>query len=125
MLIKKLITPCSVPSKSLLLEEGQLANTLYYIKKGCLRLFFCHEGKEITFQFFFEGDFVASFDRPVQTHSQSFLFGKHRACGTYHSTETPNDVHTAMTPENGDRLPATRLPTRTESRRCLANLSNR
>ena len=46
MLIKKLITPCSVPSKSLLLEEGQLANTLYYIKKGCLRLFFCHEGKE-------------------------------------------------------------------------------
>ena len=47
MLIKKLITPCSVPSKSLLLEEGQLANTLYYIKKGCLRLFFCHEGKEI------------------------------------------------------------------------------
>ena len=82
MLIKKLITPCSVPSKSLLLEEGQLANTLYYIKKGCLRLFFCHEGKEITFQFFFEGDFVASFDRPVQTHSQSFLFGKHRACGT-------------------------------------------
>ena len=62
MLIKKLITPCSVPSKSLLLEEGQLANTLYYIKKGCLRLFFCHEGKEITFQFFFEGDFVASFD---------------------------------------------------------------
>ena len=64
MLIKKLITPCSVPSKSLLLEEGQLANTLYYIKKGCLRLFFCHEGQ------------------PVQTHSQSFLFGKHRACGT-------------------------------------------
>lgn len=62
MLIKKLITPCSVPSKSLLLEEGQLANTLYYIKKGCLRLFFCNEGKEITFQFFFEGDFVASFD---------------------------------------------------------------
>lgn len=52
----------SVPSKTLLLEEGKVANKLYFIRKGCLRLFFCDEGKEITFQFFFEGDFVASFD---------------------------------------------------------------
>ncbi|MCS3163559.1 Crp/Fnr family transcriptional regulator [Bacteroides fragilis] len=30
--------------------------------KVLLRLFFYNEGKDITFQFFFEGDFVASFD---------------------------------------------------------------
>ena len=52
----------SVPSKSILLEEGKIAEKFYLIRKGCLRLFFYKEGKDITFQFFFEGDFVASFD---------------------------------------------------------------
>lgn len=52
----------SVPAKAVLLEEGMVADRIYLIRKGCLRLFFYNEGKDITFQFFFEGDFVASFD---------------------------------------------------------------
>lgn len=52
----------SVPPKTILLEEGKVADNLYLIRKGCLRLFFYNEGKDITFQFFFEGDVVASFD---------------------------------------------------------------
>lgn len=52
----------AVPAKTVLLEEGKVADRLYLIRKGCLRLFFYNEGKDITFQFFFEGDFVASFD---------------------------------------------------------------
>lgn len=52
----------SIPSKTVLLHEGKIADTLYLITKGCLRLFFYNEGKDVTFQFFFEGDFVASFD---------------------------------------------------------------
>lgn len=52
----------SIPAKRILLEEGRVADTLYYVRKGCLRLFFDHDGRDITFQFFFEGDFVASFD---------------------------------------------------------------
>ena len=51
----------SIPPKTILLEEGKIADRLYLIHKGCLRLFFHNEGKDITFQFFFEGDFVASF----------------------------------------------------------------
>lgn len=51
-----------IPPKTILLEEGKIADRLYFIRKGCLRLFFYKEGKDITFQFFFEGDFVASFD---------------------------------------------------------------
>lgn len=51
-----------IPPKTILLEEGKVADKLYLIRKGCLRLFFYNEGKDITFQFFFEGDFVASFD---------------------------------------------------------------
>lgn len=52
----------SIPTKTILLEEGKIADRIYLIRKGCLRLFFYNEGKDITFQFFFEGDFVASFD---------------------------------------------------------------
>lgn len=52
----------SVPAKTVLLKEGEVAERLYLIRKGCLRLFFYDDGKDITFQFFFEGDFVASFD---------------------------------------------------------------
>ena len=44
----------SIPSKTILLKEGNVADKLY--------LCFYYEGKDITFQFFFEGDFVASFD---------------------------------------------------------------
>lgn len=52
----------SIPSKTIILEEGKVADRIYLIRKGCMRLFFYNEGKDITFQFFFEGDFVASFD---------------------------------------------------------------
>lgn len=51
----------SIPSKTVLLEKGKGVNRLYFIRKGGLRLFFYNEGKDITFQFFFEGDFVTSF----------------------------------------------------------------
>ena len=50
----------SVPARTLLLEEGKVADRLYLVSKGCLRLFCCDEGKDLTFQFFFEGEFVAS-----------------------------------------------------------------
>lgn len=50
-----------VPRKTVLLEEGSVADTLYFVKSGCLRMFFYDEGKDVTFQFFFEGDVVASF----------------------------------------------------------------
>lgn len=52
----------SVTTKTLLLEEGEIADTLYVIEQGALRLFFNDDGKDITFQFFFENEMVASFD---------------------------------------------------------------
>lgn len=54
----KEIETLSIPSKTVLLEEGKIADKIYLVRKGCLRLFFYNEGKDITFQFFFEGDFV-------------------------------------------------------------------
>jgi len=51
-----------IPTKTVLLREGEISNNIYLIKKGCLREWFNKEGKDITFQFFFEGQPVASID---------------------------------------------------------------
>ncbi len=51
-----------IPAKTVLLREGDVAETVYIVKKGCLRLWFNHDGKDITFQFFFESQPVSSFE---------------------------------------------------------------
>lgn len=51
-----------VPAKTLLLAEGQVSRTMFFIEKGCLRTWINNDGKEITTQFFFEGDSVASIE---------------------------------------------------------------
>lgn len=55
-----------IPPKTVLLEEGKVADKLYFVRRGCLRLCTLYDGKDITFQFFFEGDCVASFDSMYQ-----------------------------------------------------------
>lgn len=51
-----------VKARTLLLGEGEVADTLFIVNKGALRLFFNDDGRDVTFQFFMEGDMVASFD---------------------------------------------------------------
>ncbi|PZX11747.1 CRP-like cAMP-binding protein [Breznakibacter xylanolyticus] len=51
-----------VAVKTVLLREGDIAKSIYVVKKGCLREWFNKDGKDITFQFFFEGQPVASID---------------------------------------------------------------
>jgi len=51
-----------ISSKTVLLREGEIANQLFFIKKGCLRMWFNKDGKDITIQFFFEGKAVASIE---------------------------------------------------------------
>ena len=48
------------PAKTLLLKEGMISRKAYVIQRGCLRVWFNHNGKEISFQFFFEGEVVLS-----------------------------------------------------------------
>lgn len=59
---KDFFTEREIASKTILLHEGEISNRLYFIKKGCLRMWFNKNGKDITFQFFFEGQAVASID---------------------------------------------------------------
>src|SRR5687767_3174093 len=55
-----LFTRDEVAAKTTLLREGEIAKKVYFIEKGCFRLSFNNDGKNITFQFFFEGDAISS-----------------------------------------------------------------
>ncbi|MES2277143.1 MAG: Crp/Fnr family transcriptional regulator [Bacteroidota bacterium] len=50
------------PARTLLLREGDICRKVFVIQQGCIRQWFNHDGKEISFQFFFEGDVVSSPD---------------------------------------------------------------
>ncbi|MDQ0640054.1 CRP-like cAMP-binding protein [Pedobacter sp. W3I1] len=50
------------PAKTILLQEGQISKTMFFIEKGCLRTWVNNDGREITTQFFFEGDKVSSIE---------------------------------------------------------------
>jgi len=49
-----------VPPSTILLEQGNIADRIYFIEKGCVRQYIIKDGVEITIQFFMEGDFVSS-----------------------------------------------------------------
>lgn len=51
-----------VPAKTILLKEGDIARKAYFIEKGCARLWFNNNGKDVTFQFFFEDEGVSSIE---------------------------------------------------------------
>lgn len=49
-----------IPARTVVLKEGEVAKKVYFIEKGCFRLSFNNDGKDITFQFFFEGQGISS-----------------------------------------------------------------
>ena len=51
-----------IPARTILLQEGKISRKAFYIEKGCIRLWFNNNGKEVTFQFFFEGEAVSSIE---------------------------------------------------------------
>lgn len=52
-----------VPAKTILLEEGEISKKLFLIEKGCIRVWFNNNnGKDLTTQFFFENQSVASIE---------------------------------------------------------------
>lgn len=51
-----------IAAKTVLLNEGEIADKMFFIKKGCLRVWFNKDGKDITTQFFFENQSVSSIE---------------------------------------------------------------
>src|SRR5512138_3443685 len=59
--ISALFSELSVPAKSILVQEGDIIKSVWFVKKGCLRLSFNDEGNDVTYQFFFENQAVSGF----------------------------------------------------------------
>jgi len=49
-----------VPARTVLIKEGAIAKKAFLIEKGCIRAWLNANGKDITFQFFFENEAVSS-----------------------------------------------------------------
>ena len=60
--IKELFEREEHPARALLVTEGKIARKISYIEAGIARAWFQSDGKEITFQFISEGQFVSSFE---------------------------------------------------------------
>ena len=52
----------NVSSETTLLAEGEVAENLYFIVSGAARLTHSSDGRDVTLQFFFENQIVASFE---------------------------------------------------------------
>ncbi|OCB77427.1 hypothetical protein LPBF_05200 [Flavobacterium crassostreae] len=54
--------PKKIGARKIILKEGDVSKKLYFINKGCVRLWTYNNGAEITIQFFFENDLVCSIE---------------------------------------------------------------
>lgn len=75
LLMKRFLTlsqECVIPAKTSLLKAGEISKSFYFVKQGCLRLWFNSDGKDITFQFFMEGQGVASIESFTRNVNSQF-----------------------------------------------------
>lgn len=59
--LSKALTQVEISKNSFLLQEGTVCNNLYFLEQGCLRGYYNLDGKEITYWFGFENNFITSF----------------------------------------------------------------
>jgi len=59
--LSAVLHPKELAKGSLLITEGKVCDEVNSVEEGCLRGFYNHDGKEITYWFAFENDFVTSF----------------------------------------------------------------
>jgi CRP-like cAMP-binding protein len=78
--LSHLFTRQEVPAKTTLLQEGYISRTMFFIEKGCLRTWVNNEGKEITTQFFFEGDSVSSIESFRTNEPSLYSIGSLEPC---------------------------------------------
>jgi len=49
-----------VPARTILIREGEIAKKVFLIERGCIRAWVNNNGRDVTFQFFFENEAVSS-----------------------------------------------------------------
>ena len=77
---KHLFKRQEISAKTILLNEGEVSKKAFYIEKGCLRVCFNGNGKDITFQFFFEGEGVSSIESFVANQRSLFTIESIEPC---------------------------------------------
>jgi CRP-like cAMP-binding protein len=60
--IRQMIPVREVKKSALLLSEGQVSTEFYFVLSGCARLFYSSEAGEKTAFFYFENNFVSSYE---------------------------------------------------------------
>lgn len=66
LLLEQCFTFKQVPKNYVLVNEGEIANELYFINKGLMRLYYNKDGEHITGFIFREGLFASSYDSFLQ-----------------------------------------------------------
>ncbi|QNF33298.1 Crp/Fnr family transcriptional regulator [Adhaeribacter swui] len=59
--LAKALTRVELPRNAFLIQEGMVCHNLYFLEQGCLRGYYNLDGKEITYWFGFENNFITSF----------------------------------------------------------------
>lgn len=68
------------PAKTIILKEGSKARYIYFLKKGCLRMWVNNNGTDITTQFFFEGAAIASLESLLKDEASDYTLETIEAC---------------------------------------------
>lgn len=60
--VESISTRVSLPGNEKILTAGSTMRSIYLVLNGSARLYYYHEGKEITNEFFFEGEVIADME---------------------------------------------------------------
>ncbi len=66
--------------KTIILKEGEISRKMFFIKKGCVRIWFNNNGKEVTTQFLFEGEVVTSLESFMNNEPSPFTIETMEEC---------------------------------------------
>ena len=90
--------------KTLLLTQGECAQRIFFITDGVMRLFHNNDGKEITLQFFTEGQCVSSFESFYQKQPGKFSIETVTDCQYYYLTRNDFENILRQTPSVKDEF---------------------
>src|SRR6185369_1114826 len=61
-----------VPKGTILLKEGQVCRSIYFIERGQLRTYYNKNGKDININFYFENNFATNLKSLVEENPSAF-----------------------------------------------------
>lgn len=72
-----------ISAKTLLLKAGEIAKYTYFLEKGCIRIWFNSNGKDITFDVLVDGEGVSSVESFRTGHPSTFNIESLETCIVY------------------------------------------